>query len=429
MPEEGGKMEKNKNKKAVKRLRLGTVLVGLFLILYIPSFVLWIYGDGVNTDIIRMGEIERSENVDAFIVRSEVVMSSPMDGKCIKDINEGERISANSRIATILNTSSEKLLDDLRMLDLKIITAQREESKTRDFFSADVRKLDKEIEDRLMVLIDYTNQNKLTEIRKVKDEIDGIIHKQASIIGGLSRPTSHINALISERNVLQDRINQNTRDVFSKYPGTVSYFVDGYEQMLTPQIIEQLTLNDLNSIKIEKKQKEIDDLNVKENEPFTKVINGINYYIVFTLNYSMSHNYQIGDRVNIRINDVNRVVDGIITHKSDEDKGKAIISVMVDKALSETAGLRKINIDLIKSRHSGFIVPLKSLVNVDTVNMKAEIALVRANRARFTPVKITGMDKDFAVITNEDISFGSGIRLYSSYIINPKNIEEGQIIN
>jgi len=52
--------------------------------------------------------------------------------------------------------------------------------------------------------------------------------------------------------------------------------------------------------------------------------------------------------------------------------------------------LRVINVDLIKSRYEGLIVPVKSLVNIDMNTMRAEIALVKARRATFVPVKIVG---------------------------------------
>jgi len=88
--------------------------------------------------------------------------------------------------------------------------------------------------------------------------------------------------------------------------------------------------------------------------------------------------------------------------------------------LSDTAGLRVINVDLIKSRYEGLIVPVKSLVNIDMNTMRAEIALVKARRATFVPVKIVGKNDNFAVIDNVEDYKDGGVSLYSSYIINPK---------
>jgi len=50
--------EENK-RKINGKVKLGGLLIALFLLLYIPSFIFWIYGKNIHTDIIRMGELER----------------------------------------------------------------------------------------------------------------------------------------------------------------------------------------------------------------------------------------------------------------------------------------------------------------------------------------------------------------------------------
>ena len=114
---------KIKEDKVKGRIKLGGVVLLLFLILYIPSFIFWIYGRNISVDIMRMGEIEESITTDALIVRNETVVYSPADGVIIKNIEEGEKIKSGSTIATVLNKGSEKLLDDLKALDLRIIEA------------------------------------------------------------------------------------------------------------------------------------------------------------------------------------------------------------------------------------------------------------------------------------------------------------------
>lgn len=424
------KDDKVKNKdRFTGRLKLGSFLILLFLLLYIPSLIFWVYGKNISTDIIRIGELEDSLNVDAYIVRDERAINSPLDGISIRVINEGEKIKAGDTIATVLNKSSEKLLDDLKTLDLRIIKAQKEKSENDDFFSEDVRKLDKEIEEKLMLVIAQGNSNSLSKAKVIKSEIDGLIQKKASITGSLSSSDAYIKSLKKEKSMLQGRVNENTKNIDSNSPGIISYIVDGYEELLNPEKIFDLTPKDLEGIKIRENNKDMDDLSVEYNKPFVKVIKGIDYYTVFVMDKKRAGNFKVDDSLGIRINDIDKVVPGIVSYKSNEIEGKYVIAVKSDRALSETAALRKINIDLIKKYYDGLRVPVKSLINIDLESKKAQIALVRANRAKFVPVRIIGRNNEFAIIDNIDEYAESGISLYSSYIINPKNIEEGQIIN
>ena len=126
---------------------------------------------------------------------------------------------------------------------------------------------------------------------------------------------------------------------------------------------------------------------------------------------------------------MDKVIRGKVFFKSEPMEGKYIIAIEVDKALSETVGLRKISVDLIKSYYNGLKVPVHSLRNIDEKNKIADIFLVKANRAKNAKVQIVGINNEFAIISDPGIKFNDGVSLYSSYIVNSKNVEEGQIIN
>jgi len=88
----------------------------------------------IHTDIIRMGELEDYVTTDAYIVRDETVINSPSDGISIRNVEEGEKVGVGDTIATVLNKSSEKLLEDLKTLDLRIIEARGRNQKRQFFF-------------------------------------------------------------------------------------------------------------------------------------------------------------------------------------------------------------------------------------------------------------------------------------------------------
>lgn len=420
--------EENK-RKISGRIKLGGLLIVLFLLLYVPSFIFWIYGNNINTDIIRMGELEDYVKTDAYIVRNETVINSPSDGISIRNVEEGEKIRAGEAIATVLNQSSEKLLEDLKALDLRIIEAKREKTKNDNFFSEDIKKLDEEIQNKLVLIMKQSNINSISQTKQIKNEIDELIKKKATISGDLSYTDANIKALENEKKLLQGSINANKQNIASDSSGIISYVIDGYEGVLNSERIPDITPEILDKIEPWENEKKMDDLSAQYNKPFVKVISGIDYYILFELDRGRGDDFKVDDYLNIRINDIGKVIDGKVAYKSNEIDGKFVIAIKTDKAMSDTAALRAINVELIKRHYEGLIVPVKSLVNIDMDAMQAEIVLVRARRAKFVPVKIIGRNNDFAVIDNIEDYKDGGVSLYSSYILNPKNIEKGQIIN
>lgn len=414
---------------ATNRIKLGSILIVLFLLLYIPSLIFWVYGNNVSTDIVRMGDIQDSVNTQAVIVRKEVVLNSPIGGKCIKEINEGEKVKAHDRIATVLNSSSEKLLEELKAVDLKIIEAQKKRNENLELFSDDLKKLENEIEENLKEVIRLGNSNELSKASQIKKQVDELIQKKATIAGSLSTPDAYIQSLLGEKNNLQRSINSNTKDINSSQSGIVSYMIDGYEGILTPDSISELSIKDIESIEVKGIQKDIEEIGVEAGKPFAKVITDVEYFILMSIDTKLAKEYKVDGLINIKLNEFGKVITGDVFYKSNNMGGKSILSIRVSNALSETAALRVLNIDLIKSQYSGLKVPLRSLTNIDMKSKTAEICLVKANRARYVKVEIVGKNEEFAIIKNIDKEKGYSVSLYSSYIVNPINIEEGQTIN
>lgn len=410
-----------------KSIKVGSFII-IVILCYLFLFFRWVYGNNIATDFIRTDTLEDSINTDGFIVRDEEVLKSPIDGECINEVGEGEKIPANFRIATVLSNSSVKLLDNIKDLDLRIIKAQKEKSDNQDFFSEDVVKIEEDIQQKIKLLVVESNSNSLGNTKQLREEINNMIEKKASIVGSKSTSDVFLNDLKKQKQTLQDQIDVNTREITSITSGIISYNVDGYEEQLNPKAIKALTPKVLEEIKgIEQSNNSINK-NVLAGKPFAKIIKGFDYYILVPVNSQKVKDLKANDNINIRINDINKIILGILTNISDEVDGEKVLTVKIDRNMSDTAGLRKINIDLIKTSFSGLKVPLKSLEDLDLSNMKAKIVLVKANYAAIKEVKVVGKNEESAIIENLE-NTDSGIALYDMYVVNPENIKEGQLIS
>ncbi|MCX7923244.1 MAG: hypothetical protein N3B21_14730 [Clostridia bacterium] len=412
-----------------RTIRLGGFLLIIFLVIYIPALLNWKYGKAVNTQIIRMGTIEDSVNLDGYIIRQEEVLKSPFEGKCITEVGEGEKVSSNYRIATILKDSAQKLYEDLKQKDLEILKAQKGKSANREVFSEDIEKLDEEIAQKLKLVISESNRNSMIKVRKLREDIDETIQRKATIFGSASISDAYINSLKKDKQILNEQIKSSTKEIFSITPGIVSYSVDGYENVLKPEKIKEMTPKFLNSIESRDSRVNINNFSVEVQKPFVKVIKDIECYIVVAVDPQIAKKFGVDDGIKVRINDINKVIDGIVDYKSSEEEGKYIVSVKIDKYISDIVGLRKINIDLIKTAYSGLKIPVASLKDFDRENMKAKIALAKGNYASIRTVKVVGSNDEFAIIDNLDGASDDGVGLYNSFVINPKNVQEGQMIN
>lgn len=419
----------NTKKTKGKANKTATLLLVVFLILYIPSLWNWVYGTNISTDIIREGIIEISINAESYIVRDEEVLKSQFEGKYIPEVAEGERVPANFRVATILKKTAVRILEELEDKNRSILKTQNEEKDALNIFSEDAQKIDDKIKVKINMLIDEVNQNTLATSKQFKSQIDELAEKKIAIMGGNNVNNAFLNQLKKERDGLQEQVNLNTRDVISETPGIISYTIDNYESVLTPKAIDKLTPKFLETIKITTPT-DIKNNDVNAEKAFARIIKGNEYYIVVVLDSDKAESFNKGDKLSIRINEIGKKLDECyISYKSEEIDKKNIIAIKIDRYMNETSHLRKINIDLIQNFHQGLKVPLKSLKYVDEESGKARIVMVESNYAITREVVITGKNNEFAIINNPEDSPKKHLSLYDTYIINPENIEEGQIIN
>ncbi|MHB8065459.1 MAG: HlyD family efflux transporter periplasmic adaptor subunit, partial [Ruminiclostridium sp.] len=168
-------------------------------------------------------------------------------------------------------------------------------------------------------------------------------------------------------------------------------------------------------------------IDAQKGKPVAKLVKDLENYLVAAVDEKTSKVLAIDKKVTIRINDTGFSINAVIVYSSNVIDGKRIIAFKFDAGLNETIGLRRINADLILSSSSGLKVPLSSLQNIDNKNKTAEIVLVKGLSATIIKIRIVGMNGDAAIIDN--IEGKDLMKLYNTYVLNPKNVQEGQIIN
>jgi uncharacterized protein with ATP-grasp and redox domains len=161
-------------------------------------------------------------NSDGLIIRNEEVLVSPFSGKCIKEVSEGEKIPANYRVATILNNSSEKTVDEIKKLDLRITAALKEKAKNQDIFSDDIKKLDAEIDKYLDKFIEAGNSNKFSGLRECRNEINDLIQKKSMILDNTGASNSFLSSLLNTKKNLENQLSRIQR---TSYQGLREFYL------------------------------------------------------------------------------------------------------------------------------------------------------------------------------------------------------------
>jgi len=399
------------------------ILAIAFILIYLPSVIHWVYGKGITKDLVRNGVIEDSVNSNGLIIRDEELLVSPFEGLFIPAVEEGEKVPVNFRVATVLKNSALELLDSKNEIDMKIIKYQNSKSETQQMFAGDVRKIENEIAQKVSGLISESNKNNFYNVRTYRKDINDLVKKKSEVLSGLNSNDAYINELLSERKRIENQIQANTKDIYSDKSGIISYVIDGLEELLTVKNIDQITPEVFEKIKVSANTRSDDNVAVP-GQPFAKIIGNTSCYVAVPLEASQAQRFNAGEKVKLRFNDISRETYGEITHIT-ASNGKAVVVARFNRYINELSDRREVNLDLIKSSVEGLKVQAKSLRDLDTVNMKAKIVLVKSNYSVIEDVTVEALNKEYAIISSED----GKVNLYDTYIVNPGDIVEGQVIN
>ncbi len=415
-------------KKTVRRITLGSVLLVIFMVFYIPSLFNWLSGATAAQDVIRNGIIEEYISAEAVIVREEELLEpSPIDGRYIAEINEGEKTAAFSRITMVTGKESDRLLKDIENINEKIVKARMEQVEKSDFFSADLAKLDEEIGLKVQELIIACNAKSFADMGKQRAEIRKIVEKKAEIVAGDSTD-GYISSLQQQKESIQRRINENTKQIISTISGIVSYKIDGYENVLKPDTIKEISEDELSKIIELNKVVSSDAGKVQKGLPFAKIIKGTDIYIVANIPSDKADVFEEGKTINLRINNSFLEASGVVTYINNDGSDMLTVMVRISRGVDILSDQRVVRVDFITKTKEGLKVPLKCLRDITPDRTRGRIMLVRSNVTINRDVEILCSDEEYAIIRTPENEFEKTVDLYNIYIINPDNIEEGDIV-
>ena len=419
------KKKKTKNKVNIEALKTNRkALIISAVILFIAIFciykVVMFIKNPTDTFTVGQGEIYQTEKATGYIIREETIVKGSNYKNGIEQIKtEGERVAKGEAIFRYYSSGEESLISKIKDLDAKIDEAI---SKENNLLPGDVRTLEKQIESQVISL---RNETSIQTITKVKKEISNNIVKKAKIAGKLSPAGSYLNKLISERSNYENKLNEGSEKLNAPISGTVSYKVDGYEDVLTPKDFSKITSKLLSNLNLKTGQI------VADSKESAKIINNCECYIACILESKQAQEAEVGKKIKLRLSN-NKEVTSKIEYISKEDD-KVVIIFKIDEQVQEMISYRKVSFDIIWWSDSGKKVPNTALGKEQKgENEVSYIVRTRNGYQDKILVKVLRQNDKYAIVdnytsselkelgyTSEEIKVRKTLTLYDEILKNP----------
>ncbi len=391
--EKEAKVQKNKKQSKFKKLlqehkKKIFMFLLLCIIIYVVFMVVQLIRNPTDTVYVEMGQIQEEETGVGYIVRDEVVLKGENYKNGIEQIkSESEKVAKGEAIFRYYTKNEDSLVKKIQELDAKIDEAMAEEE---GLFTSDTKVLEEQIDAKVDELF---GESDLTKIQENKQQILSNMTKKAQIAGELSPAGSYLKKLIDERKKYETQLNSGAEYLEATRSGIVSYRVDGFEEVLTPDDFSKYNKEFLEDLKLTTGQI------IPASSESGKIIDNYYCYIVSVLDSDYAKDAQVGDEVKIRLPSGNEV-DATIEYKT-EEKDDYVITFKLEQGVEELTNYRKVSVGIIWWNASGLKVPNSALSYEERDGN--QIAYVTRSRIGYEDkilVKILKSNEKYSIVTN-----------------------------
>ena len=358
-----------------------------------------------------------------YIVREETVVDSDVGGTYNYVISEGEKLSKGQTIANVYSTDSEfRVQEQIQNINRKIAVLE-DSSVENNYFTMNVNKIDEGINEMLVNYREDVVSGDFSLALQRRDELLVALNKRYLVVNSLTGFDDMISVLEGKKSSLTSNISQTKDSVTAPISGYFFSDVDGYENILTPQLLEDVTVESmLNAVKGTPES--------YSDKTVGKIISGFEWYTVCVVDditalkfnsgeyYNISYPYSIGTTISSKL----------ISKVTQPDKDETLLIFMSDKNLNDFNFMREQTVEVTLSSYSGLRIKKEALRIVDG---QEGVYILDGNTIEFKRAKKIYENDGYYVISSSDPDEENKvpyIEMYDAVINNGKELYDGKVI-
>ena len=382
--------------------------------------------------------VSDSMEATGFLVRQETVLTG--QGGTVELLpEEGEKVSRGETVA-LFYQSDDGLTQRQTLQQLMLEQEQLEYALAQAGGSSDSAQLSTRVADAVADLRGAAASGDLTGLESQTMELKSLIYKHSYTFDQEGDSTAALQASLDEVNAqiqsLTAQASHSTSRVTASQPGVFSGLVDGYESLITPDMLDTITPSQLNELS---RQTPAEDPSA-----IGKLITNSTWYFACTLPQEEAERLVEGRTITVRFSrDWSGEVDMEVARLGDPEDGKMVVVLSADKFLSDTTLLRRQTVELVFNTVSGIRLPKEALrveqqtaTDPDTeeeyqVSVTGVYALV-GQQAEFKEVTVLAEEDDYILVaaasTETPTQEKKALRAGDKIIISSGELYDGKVI-
>lgn len=339
--------------------------------------------DPETTAIVYRYRSEQAIAVRGYVVREEQVVDC---AETLLELThaEGERIGAGDTIATVYR-SAEALRATQELEALRAQKEQLEYARSAANDTETALKLDSEIRDQILSVRAAYEAGSFSALDALSDRLKTTVLKREYAYNGSEELGARLEELDAQIREASAASGGTTR-VTASVSGTYSAVADGYEGVLTPESLADMTPSGLAAVSPQ-----------SVSSTVGKIVSGSKWYFAASVSEADAAKLRTGQRLTLRMaSGVDFDLPVTLTRVSEAENGNCLVVTESDKYLAYVTLLREQNAEIVIDEYEGLRIPKNALrVNGDGVS---GVYCLIGRTAYFKPVNIIYQGGEYCLV-------------------------------
>lgn len=388
----------------MKKRTLGTklllALVTLGVLAYFAVQAVRYFGDPLTTTLAYRYEVELSDDLSGYVIRDERVLTDTAGGEKQLQRTEGERVSAGGLVAlAYADEAARASQEQLQTVETQI--EQLEYAQAAALGAEISLRLDTQISQSILDYRRSVEEDRLDRAEDYGAELRSLVLKRDYTHSSAEDLSAQLAELESQAAALRTQTGASTQRITAPEAGLYSAVVDGYETVLTPEALEELTPGRLARLE--------PDEDVLSAPNVGKLVLGDAWYYAAAVDEETARTLQETKGLKLRFaKGVSRDLDVELLSVSEPEGGRVTVVFRGDTYLPELTLLRQQSAEVIRRTMEGIRVPIEAVrlreqtVTDDdggeTLVRETGVYCIVGMEARFKPVEVLYSDENFALV-------------------------------
>ena len=312
------------------KLILAAVL--LTVLVYLGVNAAYYFLDPFTTTLVYSFTSENAVTVSGYVVREEEVLTGSGSDLVYFSRGEGEKVSKGGTVALVYQ-SAQALQDANTLRSLESQLDQLTHARSLAAGSSTTARLDEEVVSSLIAFRGAMASGSLSAAAEPGSSLRSAVLKRSFAYSGTEDLDAAIASLEAQIAALSISAAAGTTAVTAPAAGLFSSLVDGYESVLTPESLADMTPADYRTIAPQ-----------AASGSFGKMVYGEEWSFVTLMRTEDMGKMAVGDTVTLRFQTgLDRDLTMTVSSISGEDKGQRVVVLTSENYLNLTTLLRRQN--------------------------------------------------------------------------------------